>query len=186
VRARILTALIGTLGLAAGVARADNLHLYSYDPADAATVRAAGPLTFTFKKGLLHNTVLNLRSTISPATAYLSPADERALGRAGLSGAVGHRSSDRDLYEVKPEEQGAALISAFCPGSKRAWMAFGPVRFNRGLEVLVLGAPATGGEPKLCRTLEFNFHGEWLLPAGRSINPRELQHKGPGNPTPGT
>jgi hypothetical protein len=172
-----LAAMMGAATTLAGAARADNLHMYSYDPADTTTVRAAGPLTFAFRKGLLHNTVLNLRSTVATATAYLRPADEKALGRDGLSGAVGGRPPDRNLYEIEPEAEGAALISAFCPGAKRAWMAFGPMRLNRELEILVVGAPETGGEAKLCRTLRFNFHGEWRLPPGHAINPRDLERR---------
>jgi hypothetical protein len=157
-------------------ARADSLHLYSYDPADAATVRAAGPLTFAFRKGLLHTTLLNLRSTVAPATAYLRPADERALGRGGLARALGGQPAERNLYEVEPDEQGAALISAFCPGAKRAWMAFGPLRLNRDLNIQVVGASTASGEAKLCRTLRFSFRGEWRLPPGRQIDPRDLEH----------
>ena len=156
-------------------ARADTVHLYSYDPADAETRHAAGPLTFTFRKGLLHTTVLNLRSTEATATAYLRPADEKALGPGGLAGALGAEPTERALYQVEPAEEGAALISAFCPGATRAWMVFGPLKLNRDLTVRVIGAPAAG-PAKLCRTLRFSFHGEWLLPPGRSIDPRMLEH----------
>lgn len=159
----------------AGPARADTMHLYSYDPADAETRHAAGPLTFTFRKGLLHTTVLNLRSTEATATAYLHPADEKALGPGGLARALGPEPAERALYKVEPAEEGAALISAFCPGAARAWMAFGPLKLNRDLTVRVIGAPAVG-PAKLCRTLRFSFHGEWLLPPGRSIDPRMLEH----------
>jgi hypothetical protein len=158
----------------AGSARADTLHLYSYDPADAETRLAAGPLTFTVRKGLLHTTVLNLRSTEVTATAYLRIADEKALGPRGLAGALGAEPAERGLYQVEAKDDGAALISAFCPGASRAWMAFGPVKFDRDLTVRVIGAPVTG-PAKLCRTLRFSFHGEWLAPpSGPPIDPRSL------------
>jgi hypothetical protein len=163
------------LNLGAVAARADTVHLYSYDPADAETRHASGPLTFTFRKGLLHTTVLNLRSTEATATAYLHPADERALGPHGLAGALGAEPAERGLYQVEPADEGAALISAFCPGAARAWMVFGPLKLNRDLTVRVIGAPAAG-PAKLCRTLRFSFHGEWLLPPDRTIDPRQLQH----------
>jgi hypothetical protein len=165
----------------AGAALADTVHLYSYDPADADTRHAAGPLTFTVSKGLLHTTVLNLRATEAVATAYLHPVDERALGRGGLAAAVGADPVERSLYQIEPKDDGAALISAFCPGSARAWLAFGPVKFDRDLTVRVIGAPASGA-PKLCRTLRFSFHGEWLAPpTGPPINPRDLErHRYPG------
>jgi len=173
--AAVLGLALGGLALA-GAARADSLHLYSYDPADTPTRQAAGPLTFTFRKALLHTTVLKLMSTEAQATAYLRPADDKALGRGGLLGAAGPDGSrDRALYEVRSVEEGAALISAFCPGASRAWLAFGPLKLNRDLTVLVLGAPAAGGPARLCRTLAFRFHGEWLLPPGRAINPRDLE-----------
>ncbi len=166
-------ALAAVAVLAAGGARADSLHLYSYDPADAATRQAAGPLTFTFRRGLLHTTLLNLRSTEATATAWLHPADGKALGPGGLARAGGGREA-LALYAVDPAEEGAALVAAFCPGATRAWMAFGPLKPYRDLTVLVIGAPASGGPPKLCRTLTFSFHGEWVLPPGRAMDPREL------------
>lgn len=176
------TLLAAGLFLSAGAAHADSIHLYSYDAADRETIRAAGPLTFTIKKGLLHTTVLNLRSTTAPATAYLKLSDQRVLGRGGLQAIAGAAAAGRTLYEVQPAEEGAALIAAFCPGSERAWMAFGPVRLNRDLEILVVGAPSSSAPPKLCRTLNFNFHGEWLSPPGRQINPRDLERRHYPNP----
>jgi hypothetical protein len=161
--------------LTAGAATADTIHLYSYDPADAATRSAAGALTFTFRKGLLRNTVINLRATEAPATAYLRRVDDHALGPGGLRRAIGAAAPERDLYEVSSAEQGEALVAAFCPGARRAWMAFGPLKMNRDLKVLVIGAPAKGGPAKLCRALQFSFHGEWRLPPGRTIDPRELE-----------
>jgi len=165
-----------------GAARADTLHLYSYDPADAETRHTAGPLTFTVRKGLLHTTVLNLRSTEAAATADLRAADEKALGPRGLAGALGAEPAERGLYQVEAKDDGPALISAFCPGASRAWMAFGPVKFDRDLTVRVIGAPASG-PAKLCRTLRFSFHGEWLtLPTTPPIDPRSLSR----NRYPGT
>jgi hypothetical protein len=160
---------------AAGAAGAA-IHIYSYDPADVATRTAAGGLTFTFDKGLFHLTMLNVRSTEAEATAYLRRADARALGAGGLVRVAGSPPAERDLYEVEPGAEGKALIGAFCPGAARAWMAFGPVHLDQDLTVLVMGAPA--GQPaKLCRTLNFTFHGEWTPPPGRPIDPRELERR---------
>ncbi len=169
------------IGLAAAVwatvmasVAAASIHLYSYDPADEATRQASGALTFTFDKGLFHLTMLNVRSTEAQATAYLHRADERALGAGGLVRVAGSPPAARDLYEVEPAAEGAALIGALCPGAGRAWMAFGPVHLDQDLTVLVIGAPA-GKPAKLCRTLRFTFHGEWLSPPGRPIDPRDLE-----------
>jgi hypothetical protein len=181
-RRAIGIALVLAIGSAAGGVRAENIHLYSYDPADPTTRQAAGPLTFTFRKGLFHNTVLNLRSTEATATAYLRPADERALGHGGLARAGDIDPYARDLYLVDPAEDGAALIAAFCPGASRAWMAFGALRFDHDLTVQVIGASTADGAPKLCRTLRFAFRGEWTLPPGRRIDARELERgRYPGN-----
>jgi hypothetical protein len=171
-----LTIAVSLLALSlASAGRADTLHIFSYDPADAETRHAAGPLTFTIRKGLLHTTVLNVRATEAAATAYLHPVDEKALGPHGLAAATGSAPEERGLYRVDTAEEGSALISAFCPGATRAWMAFGPVKFDRDLTVQVIGAPASGA-PKLCRTLRFSFHGEWLFPpSGPPIDPRTLQ-----------
>ena len=172
-RSLLVAASLAT-ALAGGPALADSLHMFSYDPADAGTRSAAGPLTFTFNKGLLKNTVLNIRSTEAPATADLKRADERALGRGGLSGLIGPGARERDLYAVETADQGEALVSAFCPGAKRAWLAFGQLKLNRDLKVLVLGEPAKGGPVTLCRTLSFAFHGEWAFPAARAIDPKDV------------
>ena len=168
---RMIGGVAATLVLATGGAHADSIHLYSYDPADVTTRQAAGPLTFTFKKGLFHTTVLNLRSTEATATASVRPANEKVLGRNARLAATA------DLYEVEGGDDGAALISAFCPGASRAWMVFGPLRLNRDLTVLVVGAPKAGGPAALCRTLKFSFHGEWVLPPGRAFDPRDLEHR---------
>jgi len=176
-RAVALAFALGLHGLAPA-ARADSIHLFSYDPADDQTRAAAGPLTFTFRKELLRNTVLNVRSTEAPATAWLKRTDEGALGHGGLARITAAPRQAHDLYEIQAKDQGAALISAFCPAAARAWMAFSPVKLNRDLTVAVIGRPAGTGEPTLCRTLNFTFHGEWLLPAGRSIDPNEVQPPG--------
>lgn len=169
---------IAGLGLLAlgGPAPADTLHLYSYDPADPATTEAAGPLTFEVKKGLLHTTVLNLRSTVAQATADLRPASPRRLGAAGLAGVVGGDRRERDLYEVVAGDEGPELVAALCPGAKRGWLAFGRVRLDQDLKIDVISAGA-GQAPRLCRTLAYAFHGEWRAPpTGPVLRERDLPH----------
>lgn len=175
-RTRAWTLSIAALAVLAAVpARAETIHMYSYDPADAETRAAAGPLTFTFRRALLHITLLNLRSTVAEATAYLRPAGDAALGQGGLSRLIGGQAAERALYEIQPAAEGAAFVAALCPGSKRGWMAFGPLRSFGDLKVQVLGDAPGGGPARLCRTLNFNFHGEWKLPPGRPIDPRDLE-----------
>lgn len=173
-RVLAVAAAFCALGLG-GAARADSIHLYSFDPADAETVKAAGPLTFTVRRSLFRSTLLDLRSTTAPATAYLKRVDPRVLGPGRMVGASGLSAGERALYEVDPRAEGAALIAAFCPGASRAWIAAGPLRFDRPFSLLVIGA-AGAGAPRLCRTLAFNFHGEWRAPpAVPRIDPRDLE-----------
>ena len=136
------------------------IRQFSYDPANEETRTAAGALTFLISQKMFSTRVLKLRATEAQATADLKRADPSVLGRSI------ERTSERDVYEVLPGDDGAALISAFCPGSKRAWMAFSPVKLNQDLSVLVVGDSPTGGGPHKCRGFEFTFHGEWRLPPG--------------------
>jgi len=182
-RVVIASALAGAF-LAAGAAAAAT-HIYSYDPADAVTRDAAGPLTFQVYKPLLGPAkVLNLRSTVAAADADLKHATDRDLGPGGLAALIGPRATGRQVYEIEPTEQGAALISALCPGAKRAWMAFSGFGFNEPLMIAVVSAPAPPSKTKVCRTLAYDFHGEWSGPPttplvqdgdsllGRSSGPR--------------
>lgn len=164
-----LTAAVGLAITASPAAAA--LRLYSYDPADAETRSAAGPLTFEFKAGLFRTTMISLRATEAQATAYLKPVGEKDLGPVGLTALIG-AAPERDLYEVRSDHDGPALIAAFCPGATRAWAAFGTPRPNRSLRVFVLGPPAAGGAAHVCRTLNFTFHGAWQVPPTEKIPPR--------------
>ena len=152
-------------------AHASELHIYSYDPADADTRHSAGALTFEFNRRLVFTTVLRVLATEGDAKAEVMPASEHVLGPGGLSALIGSRAIERDLYEIQPKEEGAAMISALCPQSHRAWLAFGRLKVNHDLKIYVLGDdPATGGA-KLCRTLAYSFHGEWSVPSSARIEP---------------
>jgi len=168
-RYAVIAALVAA---AAGSARADAFRLYSYDPADAETRAAAGPLTFEFRKGLFRTVMVSVRATEAQATADLKSADERGLGAGGLKAFIG-AAPQRDLYEVKTDQDGPALIAAFCPGATRAWMAFGAPRPYQSLRVYVLG-PKDGaaGPIRLCRTLNFIYHGAWSAPPADKLPPR--------------
>ncbi len=175
IRTCIHPAMLAAWSLA-GAAAADTIHLYSYDPADQPTRDAAGALTFQVRKGLLHTTVMNLRSTEAPATADLRPAGDRVLGPGGLAAVEGPRAQERDLYEVVHADQGQELIAALCPGAARAWLGFGKVRLNQALEIDVIGQ-AAGAKPRLCHRLAYSFHGEWRAPdAGPALHEKDLPH----------
>jgi hypothetical protein len=171
---------------AAGAVHAAKIRMFSYDPADAETRAAAGPMTFQFRQGLLKSTILTLRSTEADATVDVAPAPESALGGARLTTLAGPEAADRELYAIRQADDGAALIAALCPGSARGWLAIGRPRYGSDLGVDVLG-DGPGGRARLCRKLAFNFHGEWRGPDTGKFDSRILSHPtgGPrGDPGP--
>ena len=147
--------------------------MFSYDPANDETRAVAGALTFAFNQHLASTSLISVQATEGDATAQLRHAEEGTLG-AGLGRLIGADAGDHDLYEVLPAAQGEAMISAFCPGSKRAWMAFPRLRANRDIRVQVLGDSPAGGRAHLCHTLAFSFHGEWKLPPGPQVDERQM------------
>ncbi len=165
------------LTAASGEARA-NVRIFSYDPANEVTRRAAGDLTFEFNQRLVFTTILRIRSTQGQASAAVKPVDEHVLGPGGLSRLIGKTAQERDLYEVESSDEGADLIKAFCPGSKRAWLAFSRLYQDRPLRVQVIGDDPAGGPTRLCETLDFTFHGEWRLPPGESIQMGDMLQPG--------
>ena len=165
-----LLALMMAAGLGAP-AYCGSLHMYSYDPANSDTRQSAGALTFEFNRRLVFTTILRVMATEGDAKAEVRPASERDLGPRGLTALIGPRASERDLYQVEPEEEGSAMIEALCPQSHRAWMAFGHIRANHDLRIYVLGDSPGGGQARLCKTLDYTFHGEWSGPSRAPINP---------------
>ena len=162
---RLLPWLAACLAVLAAQPAAAAIRYFSYDPANELTRKAAGPLTFEFKQRLVFTTLLALRSTEQQATAELKPADEHMLGGGGLSRLIGKNAQERDLYAVEDADQGAELTRALCPGSTRAWMAFGRLAPGKPLRVQVIGNAPGGGRARLCETLDFTYHGEWALPS---------------------
>lgn len=152
------------MALASG-AQAATPRMFSYDPADTLTRRTAGALTFEFRQHLITTEVTRVDATNGPASASLREAPDRDLG-APIESLIGPTARERDLYEVLPAGEGREMIRAFCPGSDRAWLAFGRLRANLPLRVHVLGA-ATGSPAHLCATLNFDFRGEWRGPRVR-------------------
>ena len=133
-----LWALAAVATLGAGPAAA-GVRIFSYDAANDATRQVAGDLTFKFDQRLVFTTVQNIQSTQGQASADLKPADEHLLGPGGLTRLIGPNAQERDLYEVEPKADGAELIRAFCPGSHRAWLAFGRlVSFDGDISLLRL------------------------------------------------
>ena len=148
------------VALAAGEARAA-LHQFSYDPADDVTRSASGPVTILVDKSMFGTRVLKLRSTEAKVTADLSPA---APGRL-----PGEARGARGVYRVTGADEGPDLVSALCPGSKQAWVAFTAVKYGQDLKAVVFGDNNDGHGVVACRKLAYYFHGEWTLPPGASI-----------------
>jgi hypothetical protein len=166
-------ALVALCLVVAAPAHGATRRFFSYDPDDAETRHAAGALTFEFDQHLTSTTVLRVRATEGEATAELRRAGQTALGAGGLTSLIGP-APQRDLYEVEPQKEGAAMIAALCPGARHAWLAFERLKVNHDTRVLVLAdGPST--RPRLCRALAFSFHGEWRLPPGAPIDERRVQ-----------
>ena len=181
-------AAAGALMLAAAMTAPDAgraaVRYVSYTPADAATQAAAGDLTFGLRQRLVFTTVVDVRSTDGPGTAVLRPVGDAALGPGGLARVVGRTSAEKELYEIESADQGPEMIRAFCPGSAHAWLAFGKISMTEPLRIQVIGDDPAARRPRLCRTLAFNFHGEWRLPPGRGVPFRDLMVPSHGPLTP--
>lgn len=177
VRARpgMVLALAAIVAGAPTVSPAAALRIWSYDPANAETQHVAGRLTFEFRQRLMFQTMVRVLATDAQATAELRPANERELGAGGLARLIGPTAPQRELYEIDAKAaQGEAMIAALCPAARRAFLAFGRLRPYRDMRVYALGEDAAGAA-RLCRTLDFSFHGDWRLPPTGSLDARQLE-----------
>jgi len=165
-------ALLLAMGLG-GLAHAADQRIYSYVPAnDATRKRIDSGLTFVFDKGFMGMRVKEILATEAKAQAAVDPASERELG-ARLNDVLPEGSFERELYAIKAVDQGPAMIRAFCPGSTKGWLVFGPLRPRAGVIIHALGDDPAGGGARHCATLAFAFRGEWRLPP-----PNPLVHPG--------
>jgi hypothetical protein len=143
-------------------------RMISFEPVspDAKRLTGAG-ITVRFENRLIGQRVTRLLATAIPAQANLQPASASALGgltvaRPGVLYAIDEKSA-----------QGAVYVRAFCPGSKRVWLAVGPVG-RTPLTIQALGDDPTGGKTaRLCATMDFAFKGEWALPPRTPPDPME-------------
>jgi hypothetical protein len=148
--------------LLAGPVRADQ-RIYSYVPADEATrKRIDSGLTFVFDRGVMGMRVKEILATEANAQAAVDPASERELG-ARLGDVLPAGAGERELYLIKAVDQGPAMVRAFCPGSTKGWLVFGPLRARESVRIHALGDDPAGGA-RHCATLTFAFRGEWRLP----------------------
>jgi hypothetical protein len=151
--------VLALAGPAAAVKR-----MYSYDSANKLTEQMTeSGLTFVFNRSLMSTRVTELIETNDIGQADLRPASPSVLGPGGLAALIGQGAHERDLYEIVPRDDGAALIRALCPGADRAWLAFGPLRVDQPLRIHALGHDPATGRSRKCITLDYSFHGQWAL-----------------------
>lgn len=161
---RLLTAALSALCLAVALPAHAGQRIYSYNPGDAATkAKIDSGLTFVFDRGLMSMRVKEILATEAKAEAQLDPVDERELG-ARLGELLPAGAGERDLYAVKAQNQGPAMVKAFCPGSTKGWLVFSPLRPRVGAVVHALGDDPATGKARYCTTLTFDYRGEWRLP----------------------
>ena len=163
---RAFLGAIVAAGLAGPALAAERMISFEPVSPDARRLTGAG-ITVMFTDRLIGQRVNRLLATAIPAQANLKSASPRGLGGLAVD-KLG------DLYAIDDKSaQGAVYVRAFCPGSKKAWLAFSPV--GRGeLTVQALGdAPAGGPQARLCATMVFRFKGEWALPPRTAPDPME-------------
>jgi hypothetical protein len=161
--AAALTALI-VIVLAGRPAMAAQ-HIYSYDSVTPITAKMTeNGLSFIFDKTVLGVRVRRILETNDIGAAELRPASESALGPGGLRALLEPGASERDLYEITDQADGPALRKALCRGSDHVWLAFGRLKVGRDLRIRALGDDPQTGKTRLCETLDYSFHGEWLPP----------------------
>src|SRR3982751_4652241 len=161
------TCFVASFALSFGAAASAQAkeRLFSYDPSTPVTkTLAEGGFSFVFEDGMFSGQrVKKLLSSNASAEATLRPASASELG-ASMETLVGARVDERDLYEILPANEGAPLIRVACPGSDKAWLAFGKLDRIDDLRVQAFGRYADGGKVHHCATLDFSWRGEWKLP----------------------
>ncbi len=174
-RKTLAAALAALMTLAAAApARAADKRMVTYDSAspDARRLTGAG-LTFVFTRSFFRTRILAVRATAVPVGVVPKPSRDAAVNRQ-LDALMGDDAGRGDLYEIDSEkEQGRVMIQAFCPGSKRGWLAIGAVYNRKPLRVHAFGDDPATGQPRLCAAMDFTWRGEWVMPRTNSSNPTD-------------
>lgn len=159
-------ALVAALAAsAAAPAWAAQKRMVTYDSASPAARRLTGAgLTFVFTRRFMRTRILAVRATAVPVGILPRPSDDGQVNRK-LDALMGEDAGRGALYSIDPAAQeGRVMIQAFCPGSSRGWLSIGPIAPHRDLRVHAFGDDPATGEPRLCATMDFAFHGEWRMP----------------------
>lgn len=166
--------LAAAVAMAATPAAAADKRMVSYDAVSPSARQLTGAgLTFVFTKSLLKTRVLAVRATAVPVGVELAPSGDGATNRK-LDALMGDSAGTGGLYEIKAgKAQGDVMVQAFCPGSKRGWLAIGPLAHARPLRVHAFGDDPASGEPRLCSAMDFDFRGEWRMPRENASDPTD-------------
>lgn len=169
------TGLVGVIALTlAGPAVAAAKRMVTYDSASPAAKRLTGAgLTFVFTKSLMRTRILAVRATAVPVGVVPHLSGDGAVNRK-LDSLMGEDAGNGTLYEIDPDAaEGKVMIQAFCPGSRKGWLAIGGIAFRRDMRVHAFGDDPASGEPRLCAVMDFSWRGEWRMPG--PVNPGVTQ-----------
>ena len=157
--------------LAAAPAHAADKRMVSYDAVSPQARKLTGAgLTFVFTKSFLRTRVLAVHATAVPVSVVVQPSDS-ATNRK-LDALMGDDARTGSLYQIDhAQDQGAVMVQAFCPGSKKGWLAIGSIAHAQPLKVHAFGDDPATGEPRLCAEMEFAYRGEWRMPRENTADP---------------
>ena len=155
-----LLLIVAGLGALATPAMADTRFL-SFDARDRATQALTRGVTLEVERGWFGATsVRNLFSSTSRGSARFERGGPQAVRSVLPDGA-----RESGIYQIVMEQDGRGLTRALCPGAEAAWVVAGRVRVARPLTLHAVGL-WPDGKYRHCVQLNYDYRGEWALPAG--------------------
>lgn len=161
-----------SLTAVAAPAQAADKRMVTWDSASSEARRLTGAgLTFVFTRQYFRTNILAVRATAVPVGVVPKASRDGDINRQ-LDGLMGPDAGRGEFYEIDPEKaEGKVMITAFCPGSTKGWLAIGPVYTRKPLRVHAFGDDGAGGV-KLCAAMDFTWKGEWQMPKPKGGNTR--------------
>ncbi len=154
-------ALVAVFTVAAGSAQARSTRFIAYDARDRTTQALTRGVTLEVERGLFGAVaVRNLYSTTSRGSARFKRGGPQAVRSVLPDGA-----RESGIYQIVMEQDGRGLTRALCPGAEAAWVVAGRVRMARPLTLHAVGL-WPDGKYRHCVQLNYDYRGEWALPAG--------------------
>ncbi len=172
-RSLCLTAIAAVSLTAIAVpAQAADRRMVSFDSASSEARRLTGAgLTFVFTRQYFRTSILAVRATAVPVGVVPKASRDGSVNRQ-LDALLGPDAGKGELYEIDPDKaEGKVMITAFCPGATKGWLAVGPVYTRKPLRVHAFGDDGAGGI-KLCAAMDFTWRGEWQMPRPKGGNTR--------------